>query len=304
MRRPVRIARFAATPIATRGFRQRLSEALCLFIVAACCVVLAWSQTRSSDLLDLESGAVVLSATGEYDLWPALALLDGNPYTGWASRRGRVNGNVIVLELPYVYALESIAFDNNRAQEIDFPGVSARDVEVWLSTRGPDDGYRLAARVQATRGGREQFPLPLGSEARWIKLVIDSNWGSEQFTELMELEAYGSPVGAVPTPQPVSGTYLTNFGPLYLEQSGDLVRGCYDDGTAVVSGRLDGRMMRLDWRESSGSGSALLTVSAGGDFLNGLWYEDAELRGTWRGPRDPGNPHPPCEIGKVAWSED
>jgi hypothetical protein len=100
----------------------------------------------------------------------------------------------------------------------------------------------------------------------------------------------------------VSGTYLTNFGPLYLEQSGERVRGCYDDGSAVVHGRLDGRMMRLDWRERDSAGSALLTVSAGGDFINGLWYEGAELRGTWRGPRDPGDPLPPCEIGEVGWS--
>ena len=98
--------------------------------------------------------------------------------------------------------------------------------------------------------------------------------------------------------------YLTNFGPLYLEQSGERVRGCYDDGTAVVSGRLDGRVMRLDWREASGFGVALLTVSSGGDFLNGLWYEGSELRGTWRGPRDPENPEPPCEIGQVSWSEE
>jgi hypothetical protein len=300
----MKIARPAATPIATRGFGQRIFEAFCLFIVATCCVLLAWSQARSEDLLDLATGAVVLSATTEYELWPALALLDGDPYTGWASRRGRVSDNVIVIELPHEYVLESIAFDSTRAQEIEFPGVSARDIEVWLSTEGPRRGFELVARVQSTQGGREQFPMPVGSRARWIKLSIESNWGNEEFTELMELEAYGSAVGDEPPQSSVSGTYLTNFGPLYLEQSGDRVRGCYDDGTAVVSGRLDGRMMRLEWRETSGSGSALLTVSAGGGFLNGLWYEGAELQGTWRGPRDPGDPQPPCEIGQVAWSEE
>lgn len=297
----MRIARPAVAPIATRGFRQRVFEALCLFIVAVCCVVLAWSQSRGGDLLDLESGAVILSATSEYESWPALALLDGNPYTGWASWRGRVTGNTILVELPHTFALESIAFDNTRAQEIEFPGVSARDIEVWISSAGPDEGFELAATVQATQGGREQFPLPRGSRARWIKLVIQGNWGSGDFTELMELEAYGTPIGQPPPPA-VSGTYLTNFGPLYLEQSGERVRGCYDDGSAVVRGRLDGRMMRLDWREHDGAGSALLTVSAGGDYINGLWYEGNELRGTWRGPRDPGDPRPPCEIADVGWT--
>lgn len=296
------IARPAAAPIGMHGFRQRVFEAFCLLIVAACCMVLAWSQARGSDLLDLEAGAVILSSPSEYELWPALALLDSNAYTGWASRRGRVAPNTIVIELPHIFMLESMAFDNSRTQEIDYPGISARQVEVWLSTRGPEEGFELVATVQATQGGRERFPLPLGSAARWIKLVITSNWGNDQFTELMELEAYGEAVGEMATAPPVSGTYLTNFGPLYLEQSGNRVRGCYQDGRAVVSGRLDGRAMRLDWREPSGFGVALLTVSSGGDSLSGLWYEGSELRGTWRGPRDPGDPKPLCEIAQVSWS--
>lgn len=299
----MRIPRGAATPIATRGFGQRVFEAFCLSIVAICCIFVAWSQSRSADLLHFESGAVILSVTTEYDAWPALALLDGDPHTGWASRRGHVTGNEIVIELPHEFLIESVAFDNTRAQENDFPGVSARDIEIWLSTEGAERGFEMVVEVRATQGGREHFPLPLRSTARWIKLVVTSNWGSEEFTELMEVAAYGTPVGEVPPPQPVSGTYLTNFGPLYLEQSADRVRGCYDDGTAMISGLFDGRVMRMHWREGGAAGSALLTVSAGGGFINGLWYEDAELGGTWRGPRDPGDPRPPCDIGRIAWPE-
>ena len=298
----MRIARPAAQPIGSRGFRNRLFETLCLLLVAACCMLVAWSQTRGDDLLDLEAGAVVLSVTSEYDLWPALALLDKNAYTGWASRRGLVADNEIVVELPHVYELDSIVFDNKQAQEIDYPGISVRRVEIWMSASSADAGFELVDTVEATQGGREQFPLPSGSRGRWIKLIVASNWGSEDFTKIMELEAYGRPVGDPAAPASIAGTYLTNFGPLYLEQSGLRVRGCYDGGTASVSGFMDGRMMRLDWREENGSGVALLTVSTGGDFLNGLWYEGSELRGTWRGPRDLGDPTPPCEIGSVAWA--
>lgn len=300
----MKIPRPTAVPIGPRGLHHRVLEACCLVLVAGCCIVVAWSQTRGGDLLDLEAGAVILTATNEYDSWPALALLDQNPHTGWASRRGNLAPSTIVVELPQRHRVESIVFDNTRAQEDDYPGISAREVEVWFSTAGPETGYELVATVQATQGGREQFPLPLDREARWIKLVVNSNWGNDQFTELMELEAYGAPVGEVFERLPVSGTYLTNFGPLYLEQVGDRVRGCYDDGTALVRGRMDGRMMRLNWWEKSGSGRALLTVSTGGDFLNGLWYEGAELRGTWRGPRDPDDPAPLCDIGQVTWSEE
>jgi len=167
-----------------------------------------------------------------------------------------------------------------------------------------DAGFEHVATVEATQGGREQFPLPRGGPARWIKLVVNSNWGNSEFTEIMELEAYGRPAGDLLERASIAGTYLTNFGPLYLEQSGLQVRGCYDDGSARVSGRIDGRMMRLDWRETDAVGLALLTVSTGGDFINGLWYLGSELRGTWRGPRDPADPDPPCDISSLAWPEE
>ncbi len=68
--------------------------------------------------------------------------------------------------------------------------------------------------------------------------------------------------------------------------------------------RQSRRLMRGVWGGKDGSGVGVLTVSTGGDFLNGLWYLGSELRGTWRGPRDPGDPEPPCEIGSVAWAEE
>ncbi len=300
----MKIARPVAKPIGPRGFRHRVLETFCLFLIAVCCMLVAWSQARGDDLLGLQAGAIILRATSEYDNWPALALLDDNVHTGWASRRGQVAPNTIVVELPQPHVVESIVLDNTRAQESDYPGISAREVEVWFSVDAPDDGYKRIATLEAPQGGREQFPLPPGRQARWIKLVVSSNWGNDQFTEIMELDAYGAPVGAMVRRRPVSGTYLTNFGPLYLEQSGERVRGCYDDGTATVSGRFDGRMMRVHWREADAFGMALLTVSAGGDFINGLWYEGAELQGTWRGPLDPGDPRPLCEIGQVSWGEE
>ena len=299
----MRIARPAAATIGPRGFQHRVFEAFCLFLIVACCMLVAWSQARGGDLLDLEAGAVILTASTEYDSWPALALLDQNPYTGWASQRRSLAPHTIVVELPQRHRVESIVFDNTRAQEDDYPGISAREVEVWFSTASPETGYELVATVQATQGGREEFPLPPAGEARWIKLVVNSNWGNDEFTELMELEAYGTRVGEVVERLPVSGTYLTNFGSLYLEQAGNRIRGCYDGGTAFVSGRVDGRVMHLDWREKSGSGRALLTVSTDGGFLNGLWYEGNELQGTWRGPRDPADPAPPCEISQIPWPE-
>ena len=164
-------------------------EAVCLGLVAGCCLLFAWVQTRSHDLFELDAGAIIRSTTSEYDSWPAMALLDGDPDTGWSSRKGYPVPNAIVIELPQRYRVESIVLDNTRAQELDFPGISARDVEIWVSTTSPDGDFALAAVVEGVQGGRLEYSLPAGSEAQWIRLVITSNWGNHDFTELMELEA-------------------------------------------------------------------------------------------------------------------
>ena len=283
----MKIARSVRLPITSGGFRQRLFEALCLVLVAGCCVLLAWAQTRSHDLLALNAGAIIRSTTGEYDAWPAMALLDGDVDTGWASREGHPVPNTIVIELPQRHRVDSIVLDNTHAQEVEFPGISARNVEIWLSTTTSDDNFTLAAVVEGSQGGRLEYPLPFGSEAQWIRLVITSNWGNRDFTELMELEAYGERLGPAVEMPLIAGTFQTNFGPLYLEQNGELIRGCYDDGSAQVTGTIEGRMLALEWRETAEFGSARLGVSADGAYLNGLWYQDARLRGMWAGPRDP-----------------
>ena len=131
-------------------------------------MLVAWSQTRGDDLLDLEAGAVILSVTSEYDSWPALALLDNNAYTGWASRRGRVAPNTIVVELPRLFELDSIVFDNARAQEVNYPGISARQVEVWMSRAGPDVAERGVER------GTPVIPSPRARSDRWPGRRSDS----------------------------------------------------------------------------------------------------------------------------------
>ena len=300
----MKIARSERLPIASGGFRRRLFEALCLVLVAGCCLLLAWAQTRSHDLLELDAGAIIRSTTSEYDSWPAMALLDGDPDTGWASRKGHPAPNAIVVELPQRHRVKSIVLDNTRAQKHDFPGISARDVEIWVSTSSPDDGFRVAAVVEGVQGGRLEYPLPAGSEAQWIRLVITSNWGNRDFTELMELEAYGERLGPAAEMPLIIGTFQTNFGPLYLEQNGQLIRGCYDDGSARVTGTIGGRMLALQWRETPGFGSARLGVSADGAYLHGLWYQGPRLRGVWAGPRDFRDPEPLCAVETLAWPDE
>jgi outer membrane protein OmpA-like peptidoglycan-associated protein len=101
------------------------------------------------------------------------------------------------------------------------------------------------------------------------------------------LEARGTPIGTPPPRPLISAVYDTNYGPLYLVQSGSSVSGCYYAGDGKVTGSTDGRIINFEWREKKGTstGSALMVLTSKGDFLNGVYYRNGVIQGTWFGTR-------------------
>src|SRR5687768_12429211 len=240
-------------------------------------LLLLWSFAASAaqtDLLDIGEGAVVLSFTSEYGpIWAALLLVDGSTGTGWCSAQGKPHPNEIVIELPQLSELTAIALDNTGNQEGGYAGISAKHVEIHASTKSAKEGYQKISAVEVPRSGRNEVSLP-ATRAKWLKFVILSNWGNADFTELMELEAYGKPLETAKTAE-VSGVYRTNYTPMLLEQSGSNVYGCYGSGTSLA-GSFNGRVLQMEWRQGDGSrrGSTVMVLSDDNKFLNGLWYEN------------------------------
>ncbi|HEX5035610.1 MAG TPA: OmpA family protein [bacterium] len=268
--------------------------ALAVFFFALAAPVQAQPATQPaaverSDLLDLANGAVVLSKSSEYGgaQWSALALLDGTGGLGWCSEDKAPFPHEIVIELARPASVDAVAFDQTGAQESGYAGISAKDIEVWASNASPSDGFAKVLQVQLPKGGKQEFKLAAPAPARWLKFVIRSNWGNANYTELMELEAYGQPLPGPVTQAPITGTYNTNYGPIQFEQSGNTVKGCYYKGDGTFSGTTDGRVVQCEWRQDQGKrfGTALMIVSADGGLINGFWYHDGNLAGPWNGVR-------------------
>ncbi len=264
-------------------------------LIGIFCLTLAVTFSASAqkriDILNMSAGTVVLSYSGEYSDsgWTAMNVFDGNPMTGWSSPSGKPNGNYFLVELPQAYRLSSMVLDNANAQESGYPGISSRSVEVWASATGPDSGFRKVATVQAVKGGRKEFALPQGTVAQWMKIVVATNWGHPTYTELMEAELFGTPIGSPAHPS-LTGVYRTNYGPLSLLQQGNLVTGCYQQGTGIVSGAANGRVLNFEWRQSGNhTGTAMMVLDSRGKVLNGVWYNAGQtaIAGEWVGTRDP-----------------
>ncbi len=256
------------------------------------------AETHSPDILDLGVGASVVDHSSQYSTnwkaqWSAVALLDGTTELGWCSQEGATFPHWFVVELPATFELDNISLSNEGAQETRNPGISTRHVEIRMSTAGPETGFHLAGQGEVARGGTTRIAFDKPTEARWIKITILSNWGHSQYTELMELQAQGTQVGAVSEPK-VGGVYEQIYEGrrrrTILVQNGRDVTGCYgfldaggqmEEPPGRLRGRADGRSLELEWRQAQEHGagqhgSLHLVVADRGRRFDGLWYGRGE----------------------------
>ncbi|MGV6825550.1 MAG: hypothetical protein ACWA5Q_01120 [bacterium] len=255
-------------------------------------------DTRT-DLLDMRAGAVVLSHPGNWDKqWPAMGIIDGTTKVGWASAKRKPLPHHFTIELSQTFRIDTLAVDNSNSDENDFPLISARDVVFYGSNTSPNGGFELIGRITVAKGGRTVKKVAKPQDVRWLRVTIESNYGNPRFTELMELEAYGEPVGPAPVQPDPSGDYVTNWEMLKIDLDGQRLTGCYDLDAGFVLGKSDGRVLDFHWVEHGGEefGEALMVMASNGNFVNGLWYEQGELKGIWYGNRELGGEGAACDI--------
>ena len=252
---------------------------------AAAILAAATAVAPATNIFSIAHGGVVVSTTGDYSMgWSSIQLIDGDPRTGWCSPDGTLTGT-FVIELARPYKLRSVTLDSAGMQESSYPGITARNVEIWTSSTSATSGFVKAAAVEAPRGGRKEFALPSAPVTRWLKVVVTSNWGHKQYTELGEIEAYGEPEGAELSRKSIVGSYDTNYGRVQFASATPRLTGCYDPG-GFLSGTTDGRTVEAEWRSAAKtSGGVLFSVSSDGALLNGVWYERGVRQGMWYGKR-------------------
>ncbi len=249
-----------------------------------------------TDLLDIASGSVLISATSEYNQkWAGLLLLDGTTDLGWCSKKGSAHPNTFVIELPSRYTITSFSIDNTNVEESGYPGISAKGFKLYVSDTSASEGYKLILEGEAAKGQKKGFTIQQSSPGQWLKLEVLSNWGDPNYTEIMELEAYGTPSGAAVAPEPVKGVYDTNYNLMWLRQTGTSIEGCYDWDNGTLNGTTDGRVIRFQWVEDGPQiGTAMMVLTSDGGSLNGLWYENGRYQGLWYGTKVTDGRAPEC----------
>lgn len=85
--------------------------------------------------------------------------------------------------------LTTLVFNNELNDEMAYPGISARSVEVWVGEGARDDMKKVAAfELERNKNGQSVRIAPV--QVQRLKFVITRNWGNDTWTEVSAFAAY------------------------------------------------------------------------------------------------------------------
>ena len=244
------------------------------------------AAATDQSLVSFSSGALLVEKSPEYSsAWGNIWIMDENPKTGWCCPSGEILNNVLVIELAEKSVLDRLEFDTGY---VDARGRGAKDITVELSDDSPTEGFTEIASVSLVdQKDNQSFPVTVDKSGKWLRLTIQNNHGSSEYTELMDFRAFGKQLTKTPLPD-VSGTYETNYNDFHLRQEGTSVTGCYEYDEGVLNGGIEDRIMKFTWIEPGQKGPAVMVFTSDGEKFFGLWWyegrEDSQ-GGIWDGTK-------------------
>ena len=139
----------------------------------------------------------------------AFHMLDEKPNTKWASPRGDISPETMLIALPEKTLLKTLEFDNSHIDS-QFTGCSAKDITVEMSDTSENDGFQKIAEVSLKdRQDNQRFPVSAEVPGRWVRLTVKNNQNQsdpDNTIELSEFRGFGRQLTHTPMSN-VSGTY-------------------------------------------------------------------------------------------------
>ncbi|MER3501990.1 MAG: hypothetical protein C4295_11075 [Candidatus Fervidibacterota bacterium] len=182
-----------------------------IWVMLLAMVTCLWAQPPSKplvlsgtvNLVAAANGGTIVKFTSQLDdeHWSVRNLIDGTvwdgrePQTGtngWASKEAKFPQEIIfAFRNREVKLINKVVLDPT-IPDPTFIGRAARDFEVWVTTNpNPDTAQWKLALIGTLRNEkrRQEFYF-LPTEARYVKLRILSNHGSDRYVALGEFEVY------------------------------------------------------------------------------------------------------------------
>jgi outer membrane protein OmpA-like peptidoglycan-associated protein len=244
-------------------------------------------QDETINLLALQEGTLPVISPAHYGGWTAEALLDESSASGWACEKGKVGNNIFVFEMINAAEIESFEFDS---AAVDTVGAGAREITVEVSPAAKDSDFETILQATlAAKADMQKFKAQKKVKGRWVRLAIKSNHGSAVWTELFSFRGYGLKPAVPGSLENISGTYDTKYSKFHIRQQGTALVGCYEFREGLLDGTIEGRLMKLTWREGKNFGPVVMVFNPDGKSFRGYWWRQGQERmlpgGTWDGSK-------------------
>lgn len=160
--------------------------------------------TGEGSLVSAAAGGRVVEMSSNYGggYGPA-TLIDGGAGV-WASATGKIAGEWFIVAMPNDAEQTIAAIGINPTGEPNYRECAVRDWVLYASTDGTAEGdfVQILAGTCEDRDELQRFELPEPVPARYLKLVMLTNRGSDRWMELTEFEAYAPTAAAGDEPPP------------------------------------------------------------------------------------------------------
>jgi len=246
-----------------------------LAFLAAAATAASPPPSPDINLTAFANGALVESVSNQYGGdWIAKWLTDENAAKGWASEKGAKGPFTFVISLPEKSEIHAFEFDTASVDGSEGTR-GAKDVDVLVSDSATGTYAPLASIKLKPGADKQHFGIDTFVPARFIKLIIKSNNGDADYTELMEFRAFGKQLTQTPMPTNLSGTYSTaNYGLFHLQQTGAALDGCYEHDGGRIQGGAESHLMRITWTQTHSRGPAVMVLRRDGKSFEGWWADD------------------------------
>lgn len=150
-----------------------------------------------ANLLSKKAGAKIVSYSSNYGgAWDVENLIAGKEFGTkeelpvWCTDTDEPFPHWVVIELPDTLWITTLIFNNYLPDEPSYPGISAKNIQIQVSKQSAVEGFRTVASFELERNKNNQEVRIEPTEARWVKIIITSNYGNPHWTELGQLGAY------------------------------------------------------------------------------------------------------------------
>lgn len=235
------------------------------FCAAAACFSSATVQAQTpvypTDLTNIAAsanGGRVIESTSTFETspeWNATNLIDGKIFDS-ASNSGSMGWSSNKFD-PVTMDSVTLGFAGNAVRRIGKivlnptaavpPERWAKDVEIQVSTEGPEGPYRSAGIITLRREAKPQSFLIFPAEAKYVRLLFRSNQGSDRAVALGEVEIYeaikqNDPVGQLIARMEQAVVELKQFRDLEVRRSNNNLAGgeSQSDFQNVLEGKSGG----------------------------------------------------------------